>query len=65
MGGIFAQSSVDVYALNMHNRAPKDLENVHDIPYDTLVQTGELGHTHTQTNTLTLPNALSPLLRGR
>ena len=30
-GGIFAQSSMDINVVNIHNRAPEDLENVQDI----------------------------------
>ena len=31
LGGIFAQSSMDINVVNIHNRAPEDLENVQDI----------------------------------
>ena len=33
LGGIFAQSSTEFNTVNMHNRAPEDLENAHDISY--------------------------------
>ncbi len=33
-GGIFAQSSMDVNAVNIHYSAPNDLENVQDMSYD-------------------------------
>ena len=39
LGGIFAQSSMDVDAANMYNRALEDLENVQDISYVLHYQT--------------------------
>ena len=46
-----------------HRHTHKDLGLI--MVVGQMVRTGELGQTNTQTNKQTLPNALSPLLRGR